>query len=134
MPEILGVALVAGGIMASTTSILYALATGAIIAAYATVDAIGVRAAQDSGAYTAWVLVLYGALLPATFVALRGRLAVDFGAPETWKALGGGLFALLAYGVVVAAFALGRTARSPRSAKPASSSPRSSEGCSLARR
>ncbi|PDQ21216.1 EamA family transporter [Mesorhizobium sanjuanii] len=115
VPEILGVALVAGGIMAlslgkgraSTISILYALATGAIIAAYATVDAIGVRASQDSGAYTAWVLVLYGALLPATFVALRGRLAVDFGAPETWKALGGGLFALLAYGVVVAAFALG---------------------------
>ncbi|WP_192181358.1 DMT family transporter [Mesorhizobium amorphae] len=115
IPEIVGVALVAGGIMglslgrgrASTTSILYALATGAIIAAYATVDAIGVRAAQDSGAYTAWVLVLYGALLPATFIAMRGRLVVDLGAPETWKALGGGLFALLAYGVVVAAFALG---------------------------
>lgn len=55
MPEIVGVALVAGGIMglslgrgrASTTSILYALATGAIIAAYATVDAIGVRAARQ---------------------------------------------------------------------------------------
>lgn len=115
MPEIVGVALVAGGIMglslgrgrASTTLILYAMATGAIIAAYATVDAIGVRAAQDSGAYTAWVLVFYGALLPATFIAMRGRLAVDLGAPETWKALGGGLFALLAYGVVVAAFALG---------------------------
>lgn len=114
-PEILGVTLVAGGIMglslgkgrASTISILYALATGAIIAAYATVDAIGVRAAGDSGAYTAWVLVLYGALLPATFVVLRGRLAVDFGTAETWKAMGGGLFALLAYGVVVAAFALG---------------------------
>ncbi|CAN7460470.1 DMT family transporter [Mesorhizobium amorphae] len=115
MPEIVGVALVAGGIMglslgrgrASTTSILYALATGAIIAAYATVDAIGVRMAQDSGAYTAWVLVFYGALLPATFIAMRGRLAVDLSVPETWKALGGGLFALLAYGVVVAAFALG---------------------------
>ncbi|RVC40747.1 EamA family transporter, partial [Mesorhizobium sp. M4B.F.Ca.ET.088.02.2.1] len=114
-PEIAGVALVACGIMglslgkgrASTTSILYALATGAIIAAYATVDAIGVRAAGDSGAYTAWVLLIYGALLPVTFVALRGRLIVDFSAPETRKALAGGLFALLAYGVVVAAFALG---------------------------
>lgn len=56
-PEIVGVTLVACGIMglslgrgrASTTSILYALATGAIIAAYATVDAIGVRVAGDSG-------------------------------------------------------------------------------------
>jgi len=113
--ETVGVALVGGGIMglslgrgrAATTSILYALATGAIIAAYATVDAIGVRAAGNVGAYTAWVLLAYGALLPATFVASRGRLAVDPRAPETWKALGGGLFALLAYGVVVAAFALG---------------------------
>jgi len=113
--ETVGVALVGGGIMglslgrgrAATTSILYALATGAIIAAYATVDAIGVRAAGNVGAYTAWVLLAYGALLPATFVACRGRLAVDPRAPETWKALGGGLFALLAYGVVVAALALG---------------------------
>ncbi|MBN9218758.1 MAG: EamA family transporter [Mesorhizobium sp.] len=113
--ETVGVALVGGGIMglslgrgrAAMTSILYALATGAIIAAYATVDAIGVRAAGNVGAYTAWVLLAYGALLPATFVASRGRLDVDLRAPETWKALGGGLFALLAYGVVVAAFALG---------------------------
>lgn len=114
-PELIGVALVACGIMglslgrgrASATSILYALATGAIIAAYATVDAIGVRAAGDSGAYTAWVLLIYGALLPATFVGLRGGLAVDLRAPETRKALAGGLFALVAYGAVVAAFALG---------------------------
>ena len=112
--ETVGVALVGGGIMglslgrgrAATTSILYALATGAIIAAYATVDAIGVRAAGNVGAYTAWVLLAYGALLPATFIVCRGRLIVDPRAPETWKALGGGLFALLAYGVVVAAFAL----------------------------
>ena len=115
VPETVGVALVGGGIMglslgrgrAATTSILYALATEAIIAAYATVDAIGVHAAGNVGAYTAWVLLAYGALLPATFVACRGRLVVDPRAPETWKALGGGLFALLAYGVVVAAFALG---------------------------
>lgn len=114
-PEIVGVTLVACGIMglslgrgrASTTSILYALATGAIIAAYATVDAIGVRVAGDSGAYTAWVLLIYGTLLPATFIVLRGRLVVNFSAPETRKALAGGLFALLAYAVVVAAFALG---------------------------
>jgi drug/metabolite transporter (DMT)-like permease len=115
MPQTVGVALVARGIMglslgrgrASTTPILYALATGAIIAAYATVDAIGVRAAGNAGAYSAGVLLIYGALLPATFVACRGRLTVEPRAPETWKALGGGLFALLAYGVVVAAFALG---------------------------
>jgi drug/metabolite transporter (DMT)-like permease len=113
--EMAGVPLVAAGIMslslgkgmASTSSILFALATGAIIASYATVDAVGVRLAGHSGAYTAWVLVLYGSLLPATFMFMRGKLAVDIRSPETWKALGGGLVAMIAYGVVVAAFALG---------------------------
>ena len=38
---------------------------------------------------------------------LRGRLSLDLRARETWKALGGGLVAMLAYGAVVAAFALG---------------------------
>jgi drug/metabolite transporter (DMT)-like permease len=113
--QMAGVALVATGIMslslgkgrASTSSILFALMTGAIIASYATVDAIGVRQAGHSGAYIAWVLVLYGVLLPATFMLMRGKLAADVRSPETWKALGGGLVAMAAYGVVVAAFALG---------------------------
>lgn len=110
-----GVIFVAVGIMslalrkgrASTSSILFALATGAIIAAYATVNSIGVRQTGRSGAYTAWVLVLYGAFLPAAFLAMRRRLVVDFRAPDTWKALAGGLVAMIAYGVVVAAFSLG---------------------------
>ncbi|TIU69349.1 MAG: EamA family transporter, partial [Mesorhizobium sp.] len=55
----------------------------------------------------AWVLLIYGALLPAAFIAFRGRLVVDVRSAETLKALGGGVFALLAYGLVVAAFALG---------------------------
>ncbi|MFZ1428308.1 MAG: DMT family transporter [Geminicoccaceae bacterium] len=113
--QTLGVALVAVGIMGlasgkgrgTTSSIVLALATGAIIASYATVDAIGVREAGHSGAYTAWVLLIYGALMPAAFVACRGKLSVDLRSPETLHALAGGLVALIAYGVVVAAFALG---------------------------
>ncbi|NTH13555.1 EamA family transporter [Agrobacterium rhizogenes] len=113
--QIAGVVLVALGIMslalgkgrASTSSILFALVTGAIIAAYATVDSIGVRQTGQSGAYTAWVLVLYGAFLLVAFLVLRRRLVVDFRAPDTWKALGGGLVAMVAYGIIVAAFALG---------------------------
>ncbi|MDJ1635089.1 DMT family transporter [Rhizobium rhizogenes] len=113
--QIAGVVLVALGIMslalgkgrASTSSILFALVTGAIIAAYATVDSIGVRQTGQSGAYTAWVLVLYGTFLLVAFLVLRRRLVVDFRAPDTWKALGGGLVAMVAYGVIVAAFALG---------------------------
>ncbi|NNU47957.1 EamA family transporter [Rhizobium sp. WYCCWR 11279] len=115
LSQIAGVVLVALGIMslslgkgrASTASNLLALATGTIIAAYATVDSIGVRQTSASGAYTAWVLVLYGTFLPAMFIAMRRRLVVDFRAPDTWKALGGGLVAMIAYGVVIAAFSLG---------------------------
>jgi len=115
LSQIAGVVLVALGIMslslgkgrASTASNLLALATGTIIAAYAVVDSIGVRQTNASGAYTAWVLVLYGTFLPAMFVAMRRRLVVDFRAPDTWKALGGGLVAMIAYGVVIAAFSLG---------------------------
>lgn len=113
--QIAGVIFVAAGIMslalgkgrAYTLSILFALATGAIIAAYATVDSVGVRQTAQSGAYTAWVLVLYGTFLPVVFLALRRRLVVDFRAIDTWRALAGGLVAMVAYGVVVAAFALG---------------------------
>lgn len=110
-----GVVLVAMGIMslalgrgrASASSIIFALVTGAIIAAYATVDSIGVREAGRSGVYTAWVLVLYGTLLTATFVLMRRKLTVDFRSAETWRALVGGLVAMIAYGLVVAAFSLG---------------------------
>ena len=110
-----GVVLVALGIMslalgkgrASKTSILFALATGAFIASYATVDAIGVREAADAGAYATWIFVIYGALMVATFVAFRGKLTLDIRSPETLKALGGGMVSLVAYGTVIAAYALG---------------------------
>lgn len=113
--QIAGVVLVALGIMslslgagrASGTSILFALATGAVIAAYVTVDALGVRLAGESGSYTVWVLIIYGTLMPTAFMLMRGKLAVDPRSSDTWKALGGGLVAMAAYGVVVAAFALG---------------------------
>ena len=113
--QVIGVLLVAFGIgslslgkgRAATSSILFALATGTIIASYGTVDALGVRESSTTGGYTAWVLVIYGMLLPMAFMAFRGKLLVSFRSRETWKALGGGLFAMVGYGVVVAAFALG---------------------------
>ena len=45
--------------------------------------------------------------MPAAFVACRGKLSVNLRSPETLHALAGGLLALIAYAVVVAAFALG---------------------------
>lgn len=116
--QIAGVTLIALGIMglavgrgrASAGAVLWALATGSLVAAYAMVDAVGVRHAGNPIAYAAWISVIYGALLPAIFVAVRGKLSVDLRLRETWKAAGGGLVSLFAYGLVIAAFALGPAA------------------------
>lgn len=110
-----GILLVALGIMslalgkgrATATSILLALTTGLFIASYTTVDAIGVRAAGNPVAYAAWISLIYGVLLPLAFTVIRGRPRLDLRSPETLKALAGGVVSLLAYGAVVAAFALG---------------------------
>nr|WP_298683664.1 DMT family transporter [uncultured Dongia sp.] len=112
---IIGIALVALGIMslalgkgrATTTSILLALATGLFIASYTTVDAIGVRETGNPAVYATWICLIYGTLLPATFVIMRGKLTLDLRSPETLKAIAGGMVSLLAYGAVIAAFALG---------------------------
>jgi drug/metabolite transporter (DMT)-like permease len=112
---IFGVVLVALGIMslalgkgrAKTTSILFALATGLLIAAYTTVDAIGVREAGNPAVYATWICLIYGTLLPAAYVSIRGKLTLDIRSPETLKAAAGGVVSLIAYGAVIAAFALG---------------------------
>jgi drug/metabolite transporter (DMT)-like permease len=111
----LGVILVALGIMslalgkgrATATSVLFALATGVFIASYGTVDAIGVREAGNAGVYATWIFVIYGALMLTTFVAVRGKLTLNIGSAETSNALVGGMVSLVAYGAVIAAFALG---------------------------
>lgn len=112
---LLGVVLVALGIMslslskerASTKSVLFALTTGVFIASYATIDAIGVRAAGSATTYTTWIFLIYGALMAASFIAIRRQLCLDLRSPETLKALAGGMVSLVAYGAVIAAFALG---------------------------
>ena len=113
--SLIGVILVALGIMslslgrgrATTTSMLFALMTGMFIASYVTIDAIGVREAGSAGVYTAWICLIYGSLMVATFVAVRGKFTLDVRAPETIQAMAGGMVSLLAYGAVIAALALG---------------------------
>jgi drug/metabolite transporter (DMT)-like permease len=110
-----GVVLVALGIMslslgkgrATTGSIALALTTGLFIAGYTTVDAIGVRETGNPAVYAAWISLIYGILLPAACIIIRGRLTLDLRSPETLKALAGGVVSLLAYGAVIAAFTLG---------------------------
>lgn len=88
--------------------LVLALITGAFIAAYTLVDAVGARLAGDPLAYVAWMFLLYGLLLPGCVVILRGPLRVDFWATETRKALLGGVLSLLTYGLVIVALTLGQ--------------------------
>jgi drug/metabolite transporter (DMT)-like permease len=115
LAQAIGVTMVAAGIMslalgksrASWTSLLFALATGVIVASYGTVDSIGVHVAEHAGAYAAWVFIGYGTMLPLAFLIVRRNLVVDFRTQDTWKALGGGIVALFAYALVVIAFSMG---------------------------
>lgn len=113
--QVFGVACVAIGIMslalgknrAQTSSILFALLTGAIVASYAVVDSRGVRISGHSGAYAAWVVIVFGAMLPLTFLAIRREMRLDIRSPDALKALAGGIVAVIAYTLVITAFSMG---------------------------
>ena len=114
-PAVAGIALIALGIMgftvgrgrASTRSLTYACAAGVTIAVYNTLDALGVRAAGHAGTYTAWVFLLWGTAMAATYVLMRGPLTFDLRATASRRAVGAGMVSLLAYAAVIAGFALG---------------------------
>lgn len=110
--QTVGVMLVAAGIMslslgktrAATSSLLFAFATGLIIACYSTVDSKGVKFVEQPAAYAMWVLFIYGLMLAVTYAVLRKGLSIDVRSPVTWKAFGGGVVAMIAYGLVVVAY------------------------------
>lgn len=109
----LGVLMIAAGIMslslgktrAATSSILFALTTGLIIACYSTVDSRGVKLVEQPAAYALWVLFIFGLMITLAYVVKRRSLVIDPKSPVTWKAVGGGLLAMIAYGLVVVAYA-----------------------------
>lgn len=111
--QTVGVVLIAAGIMslslgktrAATSSILFALTTGLIIACYSTVDSRGVKLVDLPVSYALWVLFLFGIMITLAYIVTRRGLSIDLRAPATWKAAGGGVVAMLAYGLVVVAYA-----------------------------
>lgn len=108
-----GIALISGGILLlalqrrrlALPGLKYSLATGAFIAAYSVVDGIGVRIAGDAIAYTVWMSALWGALMPALYIALRGAKSLLRWRPGVVRAATGGLVSLLAYGIIIYAMA-----------------------------
>lgn len=114
-PQIAGVALITLGIMSlvlgrsgvSAISLALALLTGALISTYALIDSTGIRHVEQTMTYSAWVLLIYGLMMVAVYCVMRGRLRIDFRSREAQKALGGGVFALIAYAAVIAAYSFG---------------------------
>ncbi|MGW4228501.1 EamA family transporter [Streptomyces sp. NPDC004980] len=94
------------GIRGSGTSpnrpaVLAALATGLAIAAYTTVDGVGVRASGGPLGYIAWLMIVQGLAVPAyTFWRRRGELAAQL-APFATRGLLGAALSVAAYALVL---------------------------------
>jgi drug/metabolite transporter (DMT)-like permease len=112
---LVGVALVSGGIISlafqgrgvGKAGLLGALGTGCLIGAYSVTDGIGGRLSGSPVGYTVWMCLLWGAMTPPVYFALRRRFDLLRGLRETLIAAGGGLVSLVAYGIIIVAMSLG---------------------------
>ncbi|MBV9912631.1 MAG: EamA family transporter [Sinobacteraceae bacterium] len=96
-----------GSARLSTKGLLLALATALFVASYVTADGIGVRLAANALSYAAWIFLVYGILMPLTFLLIRRRLPPDVVNRETLKALTGGTLSVVSYGATLAALSIG---------------------------
>ena len=92
---------------AARKSYLYALATGAFIAAYTLADGFGVRLAGSALGYIGWLFVISAAALAVPAVLLRRGAVLSYTARYWRPALAGGVMCALAYGIVI--WALGES-------------------------
>jgi drug/metabolite transporter (DMT)-like permease len=99
----LGTLVFVGGVptRAARPAIAAAVVTGVVIAAYTTLDGLGVRHAGSVAGYTGWLFLLQGPVLPlAAVVARRGLLWRQL-RPHLLPGLAGGVLSLAAYGLVL---------------------------------
>ncbi|ARF55716.1 DMT family transporter [Streptomyces gilvosporeus] len=82
-------------------AILAALATGLSIAAYTTVDGLGVRASGSPLGYIAWLMILQGLVIPAYALATRRRRLLTELRPLAVRGVAGGVLSVFAYGLVL---------------------------------
>ena len=84
------------------TALIAAVATGLTIAAYTTVDGLGVRLSGSSVAYIGWLMLLESLCVPAWALSRRRQVLLT---GTSWRVLGAGLLAgglsVLAYGLVL---------------------------------
>jgi len=99
----LGTLVFAGGVptRAARPAIAAAVLTGAAIAAYTTVDGLGVRSAGTVAGYAGWLFLLQGPVLPLAALAARRRLLWRQVRPHLLAGLAGGGLSLAAYALVL---------------------------------
>lgn len=109
----LALLVLAGGRLRRATlpATLAATATGLFIAGYTTLDGVGVHFARSPLAYTVWLFLLQGPVVPLAVAAVRGRRAARIPMAQIAAGLGSGAVSLLAYGLVLWAQAHGALAR-----------------------
>src|SRR5690349_4736949 len=91
-------------------AIAAALLTGVTIAAYTTVDGLGVRLAGTAAGYTGWLFLLQGPALPIVALVVRREQLFSQARRHLWAGLTGGALSLLAYGLVLWAQTRGQLA------------------------
>jgi drug/metabolite transporter (DMT)-like permease len=97
--------LVFGGKRPGRAAMLAAIGTGLTIAAYTTVDGVGVRASGSATGYIGWLLLLQGLTVPLYALIRRRSALQDLVRQRSWRVLGAGWLAgalsVLAYGLVL---------------------------------
>jgi drug/metabolite transporter (DMT)-like permease len=78
-----------------------ALLTGVTIAAYTTVDGLGVRHSGGALGYAAWLFIAEGAVMPIVAVAARREKLWVQARPHLVVGLAGGVASIIAYGLVL---------------------------------
>ena len=98
-----------GRFRAGRPAVAAALLTGLAIASYTVLDGVGVRRADATAGYIAWLFALQGPLI-AMLVAGRRRGILRASRPLLVPGLASGVVSLLAYGLVIWAQSQGKLA------------------------
>ena len=109
LPQIAGVivvsaglaALVFGGRRPGKAAFLAAVGTGLTIAAYTTVDGVGVRLSHSPGGYVAWLVLLESLCVPMFALVRRRDVLLKQPPRVLLSGLAAGALSLLAYGLVL---------------------------------
>jgi len=109
LPQIMGVLIVSGGLATlvlagrrpGRAAFLAAIGTGLSIAAYTTVDGVGVRLSASPAGYIGWLMVLESLCVPMFALARRRDVLLKQRPRILLAGLGAGALSVLAYGLVL---------------------------------